>query len=202
MKTIVDRDTWCRKEYYDFFAGNHPMPNGGMTVMLDVDHAFRRAKESQVSFFLYYLHCSLRAANELENYRFRIENEGIVLYDRIRAGFTVARDDHSFAFASVSYCDDFEEFAFLARQEMERCKQASGLALSYEGNDVFHYTVVPNIHFTSLQFTPSTRSDIPKFAFGQMKEGKMPHAMQYHHGFIDGYHVGQYLKRFQELLNQ
>ena len=50
----------------------------------------------------------MKAANAQENFRYRIEENDIVLYDRIHPSFTVAREDRSFCFAFTEYTGNFQ----------------------------------------------------------------------------------------------
>jgi chloramphenicol O-acetyltransferase type A len=46
---------------------------------------------------------------------------------------------------------------------------------------------------------------IPRISWGSFKEDKekigMPLAVQVHHGLADGYHLGKFFNRMQELVN-
>ena len=67
---------------------------------------------------------------------------------------------------------------------------------------------MPWIKFTSVSHARSfSHADsVPKISFGKMTEvaGKklMPLSIHVHHALMDGYHVGQHIDLFQELLNQ
>jgi chloramphenicol O-acetyltransferase type A len=66
---------------------------------------------------------------------------------------------------------------------------------------------VPWIRFTSLSHARafSFPDSIPKISFGKMvEEGgrqSMPMSIHVHHALMDGFHVGQYIDLFEELMN-
>ncbi|HAN77809.1 MAG TPA: hypothetical protein DCQ31_08575, partial [Bacteroidales bacterium] len=66
-------DTWERKAHYEFFTAFSD-PFFGITVNVDFTEGYRRASELNCSYFLFYLYCSLAAANKIESFRYRIEN--------------------------------------------------------------------------------------------------------------------------------
>lgn len=207
MRKIIDLSTWERRDHYHLFSDNHPHPTGTLTVQLDLTQAKIQTKKLGCSLFHYYSFHSLQALNAWENFRYRQENNEVVLYDVVDFSCTVARSDHSFGYARVPYTSCLETFCKTAQKAFDRCQQEQGIVQTVKSTkDTLFYTITPTIHFTGLQFTPSNPiCDIPCLAFGQFlpKEGKliMPHAIQYHHGFIDGYYIGEYLKELQERLN-
>ena len=80
MKKLLNIDTWNRKDQFRFF-NQFEEPFFGVTVQIDCTNAYRLSKEKEYSFFLYYLHASLKAANQIEPFRYRIDNEQVYLYD-------------------------------------------------------------------------------------------------------------------------
>ena len=73
--------------------------------------------------------------------------------------------------------------------------------------DVIHYSSVPWFKFTGLTHARNFKykDSVPKITFGkfdQIGNKKILNiAINGHHGLMDGYHVGKYLKTLQELLN-
>ena len=71
MKQKLNLDTWNRKEHFLFFKQMEE-PFFGITTTIDCTNAYDKAKELNISFFTYYLHKTLVAANAIENFRYRI----------------------------------------------------------------------------------------------------------------------------------
>jgi chloramphenicol O-acetyltransferase type A len=206
MKRILSLDDWARKDHFHFFQ-QFEEPFFGVTVNVDVTNAYVAAKEKNVSFFLFYLHRSLMAANEIENFRYRIEDNDVIIYDKVNASPTINRPDGTFGFSYMDYDPSFEIFAPAAQKEIEKVQQAKGLIPALTSENVIHYSTLPWINFTSLSHARAFayKNSIPKISFGKMHEenGRQMMSMSVHanHALMDGYHVGLYIERFQELMN-
>ncbi len=98
MKKILDIDNWNRKEHFLFFS-KFEEPFFGVTVKVDCTTAYLNAKEKGISFFLYYLFRALKAANEVENFRYRIIENKPYEFPTVNASPTINRPDGTFGFA-------------------------------------------------------------------------------------------------------
>ena len=105
MKTIYINN-WARKEHYYFFK-NFSEPFFGIVADIDCTEAYKFCKTEKIPFFSYYLHKSLIAVNEIEEFRYRIENEKIMVFDKIHAAATISRADNTFAFTLIDYFEYF-----------------------------------------------------------------------------------------------
>lgn len=207
MKTILDLDTWNRKDHFLFFNGFEE-PFFGIVADLDVSIAYQQAKAAGVSFFLYYLHKSLAAANQIKPFRYRIEDAKVVVYDRVDASPTIQRPDGTFGFSYMDFHPDFEIFRREAQKEIDRVQNTSGLELAGARNNVIHVSSLPWIRFTSISHARSFsfKDSCPKISFGKMTEedGKkiMPVSIHVNHSLADGADVGAFFNLFQDLMNE
>lgn len=207
MKTRLDINQWERKEHFQFFK-NFSEPFFGITAEVDCTTSYTIAKEAQVSFYLYYLHKSLKAANHIQEFKYRIENEEVFCYDIINASSTFQRANGTFGFSMIPYHELFDEFYPHALNEKNRVANSTNLFPSESANNVIHFSALPWIKFTSLsharQYT--INDSVPKISFGKIEETngikKMPVSIHVNHALADGYHVGQYFDLFQSLLNE
>ena len=203
---ILDINTWKRKDHFHFFR-RFEEPFFGVTVNVDCTHAYKAAREKGISFFLYYLYRSLQAANAIEPFRYRIDKEQVIVYDKVNASPTINRPDGTFGFSYIDYYPDANEFLVKAKEEIERVQNSTGLVPAMASENVIHYSSVPWIRFTSLSHARafSFPDSIPKISFGKMVEegGRqtMPMSIHVHHALMDGFHVGQYIDLFEELMN-
>ena len=206
MKHLLHLDTWERKDHYLFFK-QFQEPFFGVSVNVDVTKAYLKAKELGVSFFLYYLYQSLTAANSTIPFRYRINDEQVWVYDEVHASPTINRPNGTFGFAYFDYQPDIMLFEKEAKLEIERVQSTNGLVPAMSGENVIHYSSVPWISFTGISHARafSFPDSCPKISFGRMTEQAsrriMPMSVHVHHALMDGYHVGQYIDQFQELLN-
>lgn len=206
MKQQIDIETWARRDHFKFF-NTFDEPFFGLTVNIDCTVAYTKAKEQGASFFLYYLHKALAAANAVEAFRYRIDGDNVYLYDTVHASPTINRPNGTFGFSYVDYHEDLATFITEAQKEIDRVQNSAGLVPAISGENVIHFSAIPWVDFTSLSHARSFsfRDSMPKISFGKVteKEGvkSMPVSIHVHHGLMDGYHVGQFVDKFQELLN-
>jgi hypothetical protein len=90
MLQEINTDTWHRKEIFDFFCG-FDEPYFGITADVHVSKAYQCAKEKDISFFVYYLHCTLIAINQIDALKLRILETKPVIFDTIHASATINR---------------------------------------------------------------------------------------------------------------
>ncbi|REC52995.1 chloramphenicol acetyltransferase [Chryseobacterium piscium] len=207
MKQLIKLDDWKRKDHFQFFS-KFEEPFFGVTINIDCTLAYQQAKEKGNSFFLYYLYRALKAANKIENFRYRIINEEVYLFDQINASATINRPDETFGFSYMDYDKNEEMFYQKAKEEIVRVQQSKGLIPAGSGENVIHFSAVPWLDFTSLSHARSFTfpDSCPKISFGKVTEnnGKklMSVSIHAHHGLMDGFHIGLFTEKFQELMNE
>lgn len=200
-KIIEDVQNWPRREHYHYF-GELDDPYFGITAKADFTSCYRQAKLDGESFFLYSLHKILRAVNAVEEFRYRIEDGRIVLYDLIGASPTIGREDGSFGFGIFEYHEERYSFVETAKREINRVKNASGLCLGdgESRNDLIYYSSIPWLDFTDLKHAGrmSKGQSIPRISTGRLvPDGDrllMSVSVEVNHGLADGYHVAQFFK--------
>lgn len=214
MKQLIDLSTWDRRDNFNFFR-DFLNPTFSITSEVACGGARRKAKEEGRSFFLYYLYAVLRAANEVREFRYRLEKEGVVLYDKVDGLAPIrVNDEGKFVEANIPYHADFEVFYDEAK------KIINGLSADEnpygkvtedreKGEENYGYillSALPDLHFTSITATQHYRhgDNFPLMNAGKaiVREGElvMPIAMTIHHGFIDGFHVTRFYKIVEALL--
>ncbi|MDP3446024.1 MAG: chloramphenicol acetyltransferase [Ignavibacteria bacterium] len=203
----VKMKAWKRKPYYDFFT-QFDEPFFGVVQEVECTHAYNDAKANKYSFFASYLHKAIIAANELEEFKYRVIDNEVVIYDIIHASPTIGRPDETFSFGYIPFNQDFNTFKNDLAIEIESIQSLSGIGLNENTmrNDLVHFSSVPWIKFTSVSHVRNFNSidTIPKVTFGKaVLDGNkitMPISVHVHHGLMDALHVGKYLAIFQELL--
>lgn len=207
MKKLLDIENWERRDHFNFF-NNFEEPFFGICVEIDCTKAYKRCKKDKISFFLYYLHNALVTANNIEEFRYRIEDNQVYIYDKINASSTIGREEGPFGFSNIEFRSDLQEFTKLANKEIERVRTTKGLGAAAAGLDVIHFTALPWLNFTSISHARSftLQDSCPKITFGKMheKENKsfMSLAIHAHHALVDGIHAGEFVEKFQKLMDQ
>jgi chloramphenicol O-acetyltransferase type A len=207
MKQELDITTWNRKEHFDFFC-KFEEPFFGTTIQFDCTKAYAKSKELGVSFFTYYLHKTLVAVNKIENFRYRIHDEKVFIYDKINVSSTILRDDKTFGFSEIEYNENLNAFIENYNTEATRVKNTSGLFTREYNENIVHFSALPWINFTSISHSRSFTfpDSCPKFSFGKMTTDNdkkfMSMSVHVHHGLVDGYHLGLFFEEFERLMNE
>lgn len=208
-KKKLDLSTWNRKEHFEFF-NSFDEPFFGIVSNVDFSKGYKKVKEYNYSYFLYYLHKAVKAANNIKSFRYRIEDGEVYEYDQVHASATIGREDHTFGFSFIEYHSDFEFFAQNGQKEIEAVKNSVGLRHNDDAKrlDSLHISSIPWYNFSSISHARhfTYRDSVPKISFGKYtKENdkiSLPISIHVNHALMDGYHVGLFLEEFQRLLNE
>jgi len=206
MYRHIDLNSWNRKPQFNFFK-DYDIPFFNITANVNVTNLHRYCKSNNLPFFLSSLFYSIKAVNAVEAFRYRIKGEAVVCYDKIHAGSTILFDDNTFGFCYFEYVDDLQRFISLGQKEIELLKSKKVLDPKLDAVDLIHYSSVPWISFTGIQHARKFRigDSIPKLVFGKFfKDGdklKMPMSVEAHHALMDAYHVSEYLRIYQGLMD-
>ena len=200
----LDINTWNRKSHFDFFKDFHD-PFFNITANVDVTKLYHFTKKNNLSFFLTSLFLSTKAINEIENFRYRIRGNEVIIHDKIDPGSTYLYDDNTFGFIYFNYVDDLFLFHENGKKEIKRWKNIKDMKGRDGTDDEIHYSIIPWTSFTSFKNASNYKKDdsIPIVVFGKYfkENGKvlMPVSVEVHHSLMDGYHVGKYFDLFHEL---
>jgi len=204
----IDLTTWNRKEHFEFFTAMNE-PFFGLVQTIDATIAYKHCKHNSISFFSYYLHCALTAVNEIVNLRYRIVNGKPFIFEVIDASATIMRKDKTFGFSFMPFQKEFAHFEPLVNAEIIRIEQTPGLFTRTDFKEnLIHFSAIPWVNFTALSHARSfTYPDsCPKISVGKLVENngrfEFSVAVHAHHGLADGYHLGLFFEKFQELLDR
>ncbi len=203
----LDIEKWNRKQHFKHFR-TLTDPSFGMIAEVDVTICYETAKQRGQSFFVRYLNACMKAINAVENFKYRIEEDKIAIYEVINASATIARPDHTFGFSYIEFSDDFEIFNANFQKEKERILNSTDLFPEKYSLGCIHCSAVPWVSFTGHKEPNSGNKNdsVPQVAFGKIKlenkNKKMPVAVNVNHALVDGYHVGQFFDKFQVELDK
>lgn len=205
-KSEIDISNWKRREHFEVFS-TFDEPLFGIVVRMECSIARKVAKQKGYPFSLYYLYLSLKALNEIEEFRYRIENGKVVCYDSVGAGPTIFRENETYGCGYYPYNTDIDVFMQSAILENERVKAEEGLKFPTSEQNIIHYSTLPWIDFTAVNHARKFDAypSVPKITFGKITtDGDkmwLPVDVHVNHALMDGFHVGKFVERFQELLN-
>jgi len=205
MSRYLDIESWARRDLFEFFRG-YEKPHFNICTQVDVTSLLGLLRDRPgVSVSLAYLYFALRAANEIEPFRYRLKDGQVMVYDVINGGTTVLLPNESFSYAYFDYVEDFEKFLLGGAQSIKKV-QAEGLLKPTMRDDLIYFTVLPWVSFSSFAHarTPGRGESVPRIAFGKFtsenKRTRLPISVEVHHALMDGLHVGRFLARLEEML--
>jgi chloramphenicol O-acetyltransferase type A len=207
MFKTIDIDNWSRKSQYYFFK-DYDNPFFNICSEIDVSTMHDYVKSNNHSFFLASLYTSLKAANDIEEFRYRINQNKVIVYDEINCGSTVLNENNTFSFCYFQYKTVFSKFEADAESRLSLIRSKKGEFDPKDDEDnLIHYSVIPWVSFSSISHPRKygTNDSIPKIIFGKynLKNNTliMPISIEVHHSLMDGYHLGKYLAYLQEIIN-
>ena len=203
---IIDLNHWNRKQHYKHFSAMKD-PFFGVTVLFDVTKAYQFSKENKISFFGRYLHDCMKAINEVDALKLRVENENVIKYEIIHASPTIMRENKTFGFTFIKFNEDLSVFLENLEIEKKRVLNSDKLYPPINSSDCIHCSALPWFSFTGQKEPVSGLMDsVPKLAFGkaisQNESLIMNVSINVNHALVDGYDVGLFVKKYQDYLNK
>jgi len=203
----LDISNWARKKQYQFFK-QYDNPFFNICSTLDVTELLHQTKNQHLSFSTCLLYASIDAANKVDEFKYRLKDDGVVVFDSIYAGSTILKSDNTFSFSYFDYCGNFDAFYKNAQKEIDSfdTEEKEFDARNTDIN-IIHYSVIPWITFSNFSHPRnySTNDSIPKIVFGKYQKRSdkylLPISIEVHHALMDGYHMGVYLTKLQDLMN-
>jgi chloramphenicol O-acetyltransferase type A len=201
----INLETWERRAAFQFFKG-FTEPFHGVCLRVDCTATYRYAKQHHLSVFLSLLHRSLVAAHQVENFRTRIVDGDVWLYEQIHGGSAVGRANGTIGLGHYQFRARIHEFVQEAAIELDRVRHRDDIEHYPEAN-LIRYSVLPWFDFTSISHARDfSRADsAPRITFGKITErdGRrtMPVSIHAHHALADGLHVAQFVEKFQDWLD-
>ena len=205
MAKYLDLKKWIRKDVFEFFLA-FDKPYFNICTNLDITSLLTALGDRKVSVSLAYHYFALRAANEIEPFRYRLKDGQVIVYDVIHGGTTVLLPNEIFTLAYFEYEPSFKKFMAGAEVAMKQAVSGDGAFRPNPRDDMIHFTTLPWVSFTSFSHARNwgREDSVPKIAFGKFTKVNertlLPFSVEVHHALMDGLHVGRYVARLEEAL--
>ncbi|HEX2267962.1 MAG TPA: CatA-like O-acetyltransferase [Pyrinomonadaceae bacterium] len=211
MPYYLDLETWPRRDVFEFFR-HFDKPYFNVCLRLDVTNLLGELKRwmERPSISLTYHYLALKAANEIEPFRYRLREGRVLVHEVINGGTTVILPNETFTLVYFDYADSYRKFMDGATKAVEAVKNGDGaFRPKHEDDARIHCTTLPWIAFTSFSHARRwwhKEDSVPKISFGKFvqENGRtlMPFSVEVHHALMDGLHVGRYIERMEEMLGR
>lgn len=200
----INIDTWNRKEHFNFFR-NIPYPLYNICFDISVTRLREYAKDRQLSFNLSMIHVTTEALNEIENFKYRLRGDAIILHDSLTPSYTdLEKGSELFKMVTVDMEKDIEAFSGKAKEKAKNQTCYFMISDFINRDDLVFYSLIPWISFTSIDHTINLKQGdaIPRISFGKYylreKEIFLPFSIQVNHLFVDGIHLGMLKDKIDE----
>lgn len=209
MPHYIDLATWPRRAVFEFYLP-FDKPYFNVCTQLDVTKLIAELKKREkTSIWLTYHYLALKAANEIEPFRYRLRQGKVLVHDVINGGTTFMLPNETFTLIYFDYAETFAKFIEGATRAVDEARTGDwAFSPKHEDDARIHCTTLPWIAFTSFSHARrwGREDSVPKISFGKFIKEKdrilMPFSVEVHHSLMDGLHVGRYIARIEEMLDQ
>ena len=206
MPRYIDLANWPRRQVFEFYLP-FDKPFFNVCTRLDVtDLLIELRKRGKTNVWLTYHYLALRAANEIEPFRYRLRQGKVLVHDVINGGTTLMLPNETFTLFYFDYRESYKQFMEAATRAADEAKNSDAFEPRHDDDARIHCTTLPWISFTSFSHARrwGREDSVPKISFGKFtnENGRtlMPFSVEVHHSLMDGLHVGRYIARIEEML--
>ena len=209
MFTPIDRETWSRTPYYDYYR-TQLKTKYTVSIKIDITVLVTTYKLKGYKFFPTFLYVIMRALNNSEALRTCIHEGQLGVWDFLSPQFTLFHeDDKTFSDLWSVYHEDFQTFHQAIIQDIEQYKNVKGIKVKagLPANFV-PISCVPWISFESISQDTSHDTDFlkPIIRFGKFYHDQervlIPLSVYVNHAIADGYHTAMFLNDIQQIADQ
>jgi len=205
---IIEIASWKRKSHFEFFK-NFDTPKYSLSINSDITNLYNYAKKNNISFFLLSLYAILKAANNIKEFRQRLVNNQVVEFEKLVCSTPIMTKDDLYKSVVIDYYDSFKEFYEMALPIVNAAKSSTPCenGTERERDDIIIASCLPWFSFTNLNsaLLSFKSCSIPVITWGKFQESNdrllVPISFQLSHLFVDGIHVGHYIKLLEEYFN-
>jgi chloramphenicol O-acetyltransferase type A len=194
-------ENYYRQAHFDFFR-SYRNPFYAVTFELDATAVKAFCQNSSWPVYRNLCYFFARAMQPVEDFRYRVRDDRIVLYDTLEVAATLPAPDRMFSFGYLGYHPDAAEFNRHA-EELDRSRRAAVSLEQPEDTNQILFSAIPGVRFTGLTHaTPDDTLDgRPRVAFGRFFErsGRLmvPVGLEVNHIFVDGAAIGTLVEEVQ-----
>lgn len=205
----IDIKNWARRAQYENFVG-YTNPVFSVTVRLDVTKLVSFCKEKGKSFFATFLYIMSESMNEIPEWRMRIKDDEVVIFDKVHPSFVVLKDDDELATCMSEAISDYETFHDKTKEMIAKAKsEKSGAFESVKRVDRIFVSTLQWIDFTSMSnpynFADKEQTSIPRVTWGKYvlkgERYEMAFDVAGHHALVDGVHSARLINKIQEKID-
>lgn len=204
----INPNKWIRKKHFEFFK-KFKNPHFNICTEIEITNTYKYTRKTRSSVFTATLFAVMKACNELEEFRYRIQGKKIKVHDVVHPGCTILAESNIYSNCIFDYSEPYSRF--LKDYEKAALKSKKEIIVGEKQNardDLIFISALPWITFTSVTnpMTGNLDDSIPRIIWGKnFKKGKkimFPVSVQVHHALMDGVHVAKFFIKLSEFLKE
>ncbi|CAI3419227.1 chloramphenicol acetyltransferase [Enterococcus cecorum] len=199
MLQKIDLATWPRREVFTFFS-QMSNPFYMVSFKQEVTNLVKYCKESQLSFYYALIYLTCQTMNEIENFRYFLQEEEVYLYSERIPSFTdLKKGSEQFHIVTMDLKADLRDFC---QQAKVQSSQQATFIEPYAEENLIYYSCLPWLDLTALTnerdlANPKVKDDnIPRISWGKYTKNQdkieLVISLEVNHRFVDGLHVGRF----------
>ena len=200
---LIDLENWERREFYEHFIKD-VVCTYSVVVNIDITNLEGQKLYPAMIWLL------TRTVNDMPEFRTALSENGPGIYDDMHPMYTVFnKENKNFSGIWSYFSEDYS--AFLKNYEedsKEYCTSTRYAPKEGTPANAFNISMVPWVAFTNFNINvfDDGKFLLPIFTMGKFfeQDGKrlLPLAIQVHHAVCDGYHVGVFVEKLQNYIDQ
>lgn len=181
---------------------NKSNPFSFVTTKIDITNLYKKCKVSKNTYATIGYYVTL-AVNAVDAFHYRYENGKIYWYDVIRPNFTQMFIDQTIGFFTCEWKEDYDCFLEEYERVQSRFLENHASIVSPDDGEVW-LSCQPWFHFSGLVTPFDKEITTPQIIWDQFSfendKCYVNMMIMVHHGFADGYHIGQLIHKLEELI--
>ena len=204
--------TYPRRRHYEHYISMDGSCTYSVTTNIDITMLQATLKKHGLQTFPTHLWLFSQAVNDIPEFRMAHNDNGeLGIWERVNPRYNVFNEKiKTFGGIWTEHSPDFREFYYNCVSDMARYKDEQGFELMTACPNVFDFSCLPWINFTGFNLNIYTRQSpftwlapqitIGKFAVDFSGRLQLPLSVQSRHAVCDGYHVGKFIEKVQQLV--
>ncbi len=203
---IVDLGQWPRRELFEHFSRLR-MPHFSVAANVDVSRLLAYKRARGLSFYLSLVYLVTETLNETDNFRLRMLDGQVVMYDRIHTNFThKTAGEELFRYHTAPLEGTLPAYVAATTEAMR--KQTGLFGGLGDIPNTAYCSCTPHLETTAIvnHVVDNPDDAIPRINWGKyaLHDGRwiLNMTLCVNHRFIDGSHIERFFQRLQEKINQ
>jgi Chloramphenicol O-acetyltransferase len=204
----INIDSWSRKEMADFYKDFND-PCFSVVSPIDITKLYQFTQMHRISFYYSLIYLSISALESIDEFHYKINKDEVFYYDHLVPSFTdLRKGETKYYIVTTKIQEDISLVDFAKQTKIVSASQTKFIDDSnFDPQELVYITCLPWMDITSVTEERKFNVDdsIPHLCWGKYVQTNGKYVLHYevlvNHRLVDGYHVGLFFNRLQELIN-